>query len=61
MNSDKIKTGAKGAPVRSLFYAMGYTKEEIDRPIIGVVNAKNELIPGHMMLDRVAALSLIHI
>ena len=55
MNSDKIKTGAKGAPVRSLFYAMGYTKEEIDRPIIGVVNAKNELIPGHMMLDRVAA------
>ena len=54
MNSDKIKTGAKGAPVRSLFYAMGYTKEEIDRPIIGVVNAKNELIPGHMMLDRVA-------
>ncbi|MBR2736323.1 MAG: dihydroxy-acid dehydratase [Firmicutes bacterium] len=54
MNSDKIKSGAKGAPVRSLFYAMGYTKEEIDRPIIGVVNAKNELIPGHMMLDRVA-------
>lgn len=54
MNSDKIKTGAKGAPVRSLFYAMGYTKEEIDRPIIGVVNAKNEIIPGHMMLDRVA-------
>ena len=40
--------------MRSLFYAMGYTKEEIDRPIIGVVNAKNELIPGHMMLDRVA-------
>ncbi|MDD7409074.1 MAG: dihydroxy-acid dehydratase [Anaerovoracaceae bacterium] len=54
MNSDKIKNGAKGAPVRSLFYAMGYTKEEIDRPIIGVVNAKNEIIPGHMMLDRVA-------
>lgn len=54
MKSDKIKTGPQGAPVRSLFYGMGYTKEEIDRPIIGVVSAKNELIPGHMILDRVA-------
>ena len=54
MHSDKIKKGANGAPVRSLFYAMGYTKEEIDRPLIGVVNSKNELIPGHMGLDRVA-------
>ncbi len=54
MKSDKIKNGPNGAPVRSLFYAMGYTKEEIDRPIIGVVNAKNELIPGHMHLDKVA-------
>ena len=53
MKSDKIKTGAQGAPVRALFYGMGYTKEEIDRPLIGVVNAKNELIPGHMILDRV--------
>lgn len=53
-NSDKIKRGASGAPVRSLFYAMGYTKEEIDRPLIGVVNSKNELIPGHMGLDRIA-------
>ena len=54
LHSDKIKKGANGAPVRSLFYAMGYTKEEIDRPLIGVVNSKNELIPGHMGLDRVA-------
>lgn len=53
-NSDKIKRGASGAPVRSLFYAMGYTQEEIDRPLIGVVNSKNELIPGHMGLDRIA-------
>ena len=54
LNSDKIKKGASGAPVRSLFYAMGYTREEIDRPLIGVVNSKNELIPGHMGLDRIA-------
>lgn len=54
MNSDKIKQGPSGAPVRSLFYGMGYVKEEIDRPLIGVVNAQNELIPGHMLLDRVA-------
>ena len=53
MKSDKIKNGAQGAPVRALFYGMGYTKEEIDRPLIGVVNAKNEIIPGHMILDRV--------
>ena len=54
MNSDKIKNGPGGAPVRSLFYGMGMVKEEIERPLIGVVNAKNELIPGHLLLDRVA-------
>ena len=36
------------------FYGMGYVREEIDRPLIGVVNAQNELIPGHLLLDRVA-------
>jgi dihydroxy-acid dehydratase len=55
MNSTKIKEGAAGAVVRMLFYAMGYTKEEIDRPIIGVVNSQNEIVPGHMQLGRVAA------
>ena len=54
MNSDKIKSGPGGAPVRALFYGMGYVKEEIERPLIGVVNAQNELIPGHLLLDRVA-------
>ena len=54
MNSDKIKNGPGGAPVRSLFYGMGMVKEEIERPLIGVVNAQNELIPGHLLLDRVA-------
>lgn len=54
MNSDRIKKGPGGASVRSLFYGMGYVKEEIDRPLIGVVNSQNELIPGHLLLDRVA-------
>jgi dihydroxy-acid dehydratase len=55
MKSDQIKQGPGGAAVRSLFYGMGYTRDEIDRPIIGVVNAQNDIIPGHMLLGRVAA------
>lgn len=55
MNSDKIKTGATGASFRALFYGMGYTKSEIDRPIIGVVNSQNDIVPGHMLLDRIAS------
>jgi dihydroxy-acid dehydratase len=54
MNSDKIKSGPSGAPVRTLFYGMGYLKEEIERPLIGIVNSQNEIVPGHMLLDRIA-------
>ena len=54
MNSDKIKNGPSGASVRTLFYGMGYIREEIDRPIIGIVNSQNEIVPGHMHLDRIA-------
>lgn len=54
MRSDKIKQGATGAPLRSLFYGMGYTRKEIDRPLIGIVNSQNEIVPGHMLLDRIA-------
>ncbi|HHY90800.1 MAG TPA: dihydroxy-acid dehydratase [Clostridiales bacterium] len=54
MRSNIIKDGPKGAPARSLLYGMGYTKEEIDRPLIGIVNAHNEIIAGHMHLDRLA-------
>jgi len=54
MNSDKIKQGPSGAAVRALFYGMGYIREEIDRPLIGIVNSQNEIIAGHMHLDRVA-------
>ena len=54
MKSDNAKKGVERAPHRSLFYAMGYTKEELDRPLIGVCCAKNEIIPGHIELDRIA-------
>ena len=54
MNSDNIKTGAQRAPHRSLLYALGLTKEELERPIIAVVNAQSEVIPGHVHLDTVA-------
>ncbi|WP_432405846.1 dihydroxy-acid dehydratase [Wukongibacter sp. M2B1] len=54
MKSNKIVGGAKGAPARSLFYGMGYTREEIDKPLIGIVNAHNEIIAGHIHLDRIA-------
>jgi dihydroxy-acid dehydratase len=51
MRSDLMKKGLERAPHRSLFKAMGYTDEEIARPLIGVVNAANEIIPGHIHLD----------
>ncbi len=54
MRSDAMKKGLEKAPHRSLFKAMGYTDEEISRPIIGVANSKNEIIPGHVNLDKIA-------
>jgi len=54
MKSDKIKQGLERAPHRSLFKAMGYIEEEISRPWVGIVNAKNEIIPGHIHLDQIA-------
>ena len=54
MRSDIVKKGIERAPQRSLFKAMGYTNEEIERPLIGVVNAKSEIIPGHIHLDTIA-------
>ncbi|MDP2725006.1 MAG: dihydroxy-acid dehydratase [Syntrophales bacterium] len=51
MRSDAMKKGIERAPHRSLFKAMGYTDEEIARPLVGVVNAANEIIPGHIHLD----------
>ena len=54
MRSDLMKKGMEKAPHRSLFKAMGYTQEEIARPLIGVANSANEIIPGHVHLDKVA-------
>ena len=53
MLSDKIKKGLERAPHRSLFKAMGYTDEEINRPLIGIVNSRNEIVPGHIHLDKI--------
>jgi len=54
MRSDLMKKGLQRAPHRSLLYALGLTEEEISLPIIGVVNSANEIIPGHIHLDRIA-------
>ena len=54
MRSDAAKTGASQAPHRSLFNALGYTKEELARPMVGIVCSYNEIVPGHMNLDKIA-------
>ena len=54
MRSDQVKKGVPTAPNRSLFYALGYTREELERPLIGVVCSYNEIVPGHMNLDKIA-------
>ncbi len=54
LRSDNVTKGAERAPNRGLFYAMGYTKEELERPLIGVVSAHSEIVPGHFHLDKIA-------
>jgi dihydroxy-acid dehydratase len=54
MRSDMVKKGVERAPHRSLFYADGLTAEELERPLIGIANAYNEIVPGHIHLDKVA-------
>ncbi len=53
MRSDSVKTGTAQAPHRSLFNALGFTEEERKRPLIGIVNSYNEIVPGHMNLDKI--------
>ncbi len=53
MRSDKIKKGSQAAPHRSLLYALGLTDEELEKPLIGIVCSKNDIVPGHMNLDKV--------
>ena len=53
MRSDSVKTGTQQAPHRSLLNALGYTEEERRRPMIGIVSSYNEIVPGHMNLDKI--------
>lgn len=53
MRSDSVNKGASQAPHRSLFNALGYTKEEMERPLIGIVSSYNEIVPGHINLDKI--------
>ena len=55
MRSDAVKKGAQQAPHRSLFNALGMTKEEMERPLVGIVSSYNEIVPGHMNLDKIVA------
>lgn len=54
MRSDAMKKGLKNAPHRSLFKAMGYTTDEINKPLIGIANSANQIVPGHIHLDKIA-------
>ena len=53
MKSDNVKKGSAQAPHRSLFHALGFTKEEMARPMVGIVSSYNEIVPGHMNLDKI--------
>ena len=53
MRSDNVKKGMQQAPHRSLFHALGFTKEEMDKPLVGIVSSYNEIVPGHMNLDKI--------
>ena len=53
MKSDNVKKGMQQAPHRSLFNALGLTKEELEKPLVGIVSSYNEIVPGHMNLDKI--------
>ena len=53
LRSKQVTEGIEKAPMRSLFYAMGYTEEELEKPLIAVVSAHSEIVPGHMHLDKI--------
>lgn len=54
LTSEKVLKGPERAPNRSLFYALGYTKKQLERPLVGIISAYSEIVPGHMYLDKVA-------
>ena len=53
MLSDHVKAGMQQAPHRSLFNALGFTQEEMKKPLIGIISSYNEIVPGHMNLDKI--------
>ncbi|MCI9123683.1 MAG: dihydroxy-acid dehydratase [Eubacterium sp.] len=53
MKSDNVKSGMQQAPHRSLFHALGFTEEEMKKPMVGIVSSYNEIVPGHMNLDKI--------
>ena len=53
MQSDNVKTGMQQAPHRSLFNALGFTQEELRKPLVGIISSYNEIVPGHMNLDKI--------
>ena len=61
MRSDNVTKGVQQAPHRSLMNALGMTEEEKNRPLIGIVNSYNEIVPGHMNLDKITAVSYTHL
>ena len=54
LESDKVLRGVERAPNRSLLYALGYTKKQLERPLVGIISAYSEIVPGHMYLDKVS-------
>ncbi len=53
MRSDNVKKGDQAAPARSLFNALGFTREEMKKPMVGIVSSYNEIVPGHMNIDKI--------
>ena len=53
MKSDAVKKGMQTAPQRSLFNALGITEEELQKPLVGIVSSYNEIVPGHMNIDKI--------
>ena len=53
MTSDNARAGMQQAPARSLFNALGFTQEEMKKPMVGIVSSYNEIVPGHMNIDKI--------
>ena len=53
MISEQIINGPQNAPHRALFHALGFTEEELKRPLVGIVSSQNEIVPGHMNIDKI--------